>query len=62
MQDRAKGTANKVIGEAKQRAGKATGDRELENEGGDQKGKGIVQDAAGKVKNTAKSLKDKVAK
>lgn len=50
-------TRDKVAGKAKERLGKATGDRELESRGKRQHAVGTVKDAAKDVKNKAKDVK-----
>ena len=50
MKDRAKGLANEAVGNVKQAAGRATGDRSLHADGAAQERKGEAQNLAGKVK------------
>ncbi len=47
-------------GKAKEAAGSATGDRDLENEGKGDQVKSAVKDAGEKVKDAASSIKDKL--
>jgi uncharacterized protein YjbJ (UPF0337 family) len=50
LTDKAKGIGNKIAGAAKQGAGDATDDPNLEAEGRAQKTKGTAQQVVGKVK------------
>lgn len=50
MADKAKGTANKAAGAAKDAVGKATGNERLQAEGKGQKLKGEAQKASGAIK------------
>ena len=56
--DNLKGSINSAVGTAKEAAGKATGNRRLEDEGTLQKTKGHVQKLAGAVKDAVKKGKD----
>jgi uncharacterized protein YjbJ (UPF0337 family) len=58
--DRMKGKTNQGVGSVKEMAGKATGNEDLEAEGGAQKTKGKVEDTAGRAKDKAKDIADKV--
>lgn len=58
--DKIKGTANQVIGEAKQGIGKAIGNDRLRVEGAAQETKGDFQKAAGNVKDAVKKGVDKL--
>ncbi len=54
------GKGEKLVGNVKEAAGKATGDRELEAEGVSDKAKGSVHNAVGAVKDAAKDVAAKV--
>ena len=56
------GTTDKVKGAVKGGAGKLTGDRRTEAEGGTDQAKGDVKDAARDVKDAAKGARDSIAK
>lgn len=58
--DKIKGTANDLIGEAKQGIGKAIGNDRLRAEGAAQEAKGELQKAAGNVKDAVKKGVDKL--
>jgi uncharacterized protein YjbJ (UPF0337 family) len=55
----AKGVGNQVAGNAKEAAGKVTGNKKLEAEGRIQELKGDAQRAAGKVEEKLKQATDK---
>lgn len=55
----AKGVGNQVAGNAKEAAGKLTGNKKLEAEGRIQELKGDAQRAAGKVEDKLKKATDK---
>lgn len=55
----AKGLGNQVAGNAKEAAGKLTGNKKLEAEGRVQELKGDAQRAAGKVEHEVKKAADK---
>ena len=50
------GKGEKLVGNVKEAAGKATGDRELEAEGLGDQAKGGVHDAVGAVKDAARDV------
>ena len=52
--DRVKGTIDEVVGSAKRKAGKLTGDTKLQVEGIAQQVKGKVENAWGKTKDVAR--------
>jgi uncharacterized protein YjbJ (UPF0337 family) len=52
--DQVKGSAKKMTGAVKDKAGKATGDDKMRAEGKAEKAEGSVQKAAGKVKDAAR--------
>jgi len=58
--DKAQNKAQDLGGKAKEAAGSATGDRDLENEGKGDQVKSAVKDAGEKVKDAASSIKDKL--
>ena len=58
--DKAKGRAKETIGKAKEEAGRAIGDDELQGEGILQQGAGKIDRAKGAVKDTAERAKDRV--
>ena len=58
--DRVKGKADQGMGSVKEMAGKATGNERLQSEGMTQKTKGKVEDTAGRAKDKAKDIADKV--
>jgi uncharacterized protein YjbJ (UPF0337 family) len=53
-----KGTADKVKGQIKDTAGKATGDKKLESEGKFDKAKGSAHNNAGDVKDAVKDANE----
>lgn len=57
-----KGVGNQVAGNAKEAAGKLTGNKKLEAEGRVQELKGDAQRAAGKVEEKAKKAADNIRK
>jgi uncharacterized protein YjbJ (UPF0337 family) len=59
--DKIKGTADKVVGDAKQGIGHVTGDQKLEVEGKVQEVKGHAEKAIGDVKSAAKNAANAVA-
>ena len=59
--DKIKGTANELIGKAKQGIGEATGSEKLQGEGVIQEGKGHGQKALGEAKEATKDAADKAA-
>jgi len=59
--DKIKGTANEVIGKAKQGIGEATGSEQLQGEGVIQEAKGHGQKAMGDAKEAIKEGADKAA-
>jgi uncharacterized protein YjbJ (UPF0337 family) len=59
-EDRAQGTWDKVKGDLKETAGKATDDERLETEGKMDKVKGGVEKAVGKAKDAAEDVKQSV--
>jgi len=59
--DKAKGKGKEVIGEGKERIGRATGDEELEAEGGVDKAEGKAQGVVGKAKEKLEDVKKKVS-
>ena len=54
--ERIAGGVQKATGTIKKAAGKATGDRRLENEGRAEKAEGHVRSAVGKAKDAAREL------
>ena len=58
----ASGTADKIKGAVKEGAGKLTGDKRTEAEGGTDQAKGDVKNAARDVKDAAKGARDSLAK
>lgn len=54
--DKVKGTANELIGKAKQGIGEAVGSDRLKGEGVIQEGKGEAQKAMGEAKETVKKV------
>ena len=60
--DRWEGKGKEGLGTVKEKAGKMTGDEDLEAEGKADKFEGKAQDAWGKVKETARDTKDKFTK
>ena len=59
--DDIKGKANDIKGRIKRQAGEWTGDEKLQGEGAMDQAKGKVQNAWGKVKDSAHDLKEEVA-
>ncbi|MEO6946400.1 MAG: CsbD family protein [Nitrobacter sp.] len=59
--DKIKGTANEVIGKAKQGVGEAVGSDKLQGEGAIQEVKGKGQQALGDAKEATKDAVDKAA-
>jgi len=57
-----KGTAEKAKGAIKEGAGKLSGDKDMENEGKLDKAKGSAHNAAGDVKDAARSAADALKK
>jgi uncharacterized protein YjbJ (UPF0337 family) len=55
LEDKAKNKAQEMKGQAKEQAGKATGDRDLEAEGQADQAKGNLKNAGEKVKDAFKS-------
>jgi uncharacterized protein YjbJ (UPF0337 family) len=55
--DRLKGTIDKLLGSAKQKAGELTGDTQLEVEGIAQRVKGSLEHAWGKAKDAVRETK-----
>ena len=53
---RIEGSLKKATGTIKEKAGKITGDRDLEAEGTAEKGEGHVRSAIGKVKDAAREI------
>ena len=58
--DKVKGKAKEAMGEGKERAGRATGDEDLEAEGTGDKAEGKTQEVMGKGKEALDKAKDKV--
>lgn len=58
--DRIKGKMDEVAGRAKRQAGEWTGDKEAQSEGAMGEVKGKVQNTWGKVKDSARDMKDDV--
>ncbi|MCJ0904436.1 CsbD family protein [Rhodococcus sp. ARC_M6] len=58
--DKAQNKAEDLGGKAKEAAGGATGNKDLENEGKADQVKSAVKDAGEKVKDAASSVKDKL--
>lgn len=56
-----KGKTKEGTGAVREKAGKVTGNRDMEAKGSAQKNEGKVQGAVGKVKQMAGDLKDKVS-
>lgn len=56
--DRAKGTIDEVLGSAKRKAGKLTGDTQLEIQGMAQEVKGRVENAWGKAKDVVQEANE----
>jgi uncharacterized protein YjbJ (UPF0337 family) len=61
MNDRNAGKGKQIIGAAKQRVGRATGDQHLVEEGQADSAEGTVQRGVGEVKEVAKAIKKKVS-
>lgn len=59
--DKAKGKGKEILGEGKERVGKATGDEEMEAEGGVDKAEGKAQGVVGKAKDKLDDVKRKVS-
>jgi uncharacterized protein YjbJ (UPF0337 family) len=59
--DKAKGKGKEIVGEAKERVGKATGDEEMDAEGGVDKAEGKAQGVVGKAKDKLDDVKRKVS-
>ena len=57
--DKAKGKTNQAAGNIKQGVGKATGDKQMQQEGKAQEAKGDVQEGVGKAKGAVKDAVDK---
>ena len=57
-----KGVGNQIVGNAKEAAGKLTGDKKLEAKGRVQELKGDAQRAAGKAEEKAKKAADNLRK
>ncbi len=66
MNDEIKGKVENLKGRAKQAVGTVSGDKELEAEGAAERGKGAIQEMAGKAKrkleDAADSVKDALGK
>lgn len=60
--DRLKGKGKEVVGEGKERAGRATGDKDLEAEGRADKFEGKAQGVAGEAREALEDVKDEVKK
>ena len=60
MDDTNEGRAKQAGGKAKEWAGKATGDEEMEAEGRVDHAEGKGQEQAGKLKATARKVKEKI--
>jgi uncharacterized protein YjbJ (UPF0337 family) len=60
-EDKAKGTANEMIGETKQGIGKVANSPSLQQEGREQEAKGTAQKIAGQAKEAVKDTANKVA-
>jgi len=58
--DRIKGKMDDIKGRVKRQAGEWTGDKQLQDEGTMDQAKGKVQNAWGKVKDTARDVKDDI--
>ncbi|WP_305093520.1 CsbD family protein [Prescottella sp. R16] len=58
--DKARNKAEDLGGKAKEAAGNATGDKDLENEGKGDQIESAVKDAGEKVKDAASTIKDKL--
>ena len=56
------GTTDKAKGSLKETVGKATGDKRMESEGKADRAKGEVKDAAHKVKESSKGVRDSLKK
>jgi uncharacterized protein YjbJ (UPF0337 family) len=56
--DDLEGSVNSTVGSVKEAAGRATGNRRLEDEGATQRTKGQVQKLTGALKNVVKKSKD----
>ena len=59
--DKAKGKGKEIIGEGKERVGRATGDEEMEAEGGVDKVEGKAQGVVGTAKDKLDDVKRKVS-
>lgn len=60
VDEKLKGKANEVAGNARRWAGAMTGNEEMEAEGAAQESKGKVQGAVAAVKDKVEDIKDKV--
>lgn len=58
--DTIKGKTNEVVGEARERGGRAVGNDKMEAKGRSQASKGKVQSAVGNLKDKAGDVKDKL--
>jgi uncharacterized protein YjbJ (UPF0337 family) len=56
LQDKIKNTAEVLVGKAKEAAGKATGDEQLEGEGKLEQGRGNLKQAGEKAKDAVKGI------
>jgi uncharacterized protein YjbJ (UPF0337 family) len=56
--DKAQNSAEKLVGQAKEKIGGATGDEELEAEGKTDQAEGSLKNAGEKVKDAARDAKD----
>lgn len=59
--DKAKQAAEDLSGKAKEAAGQATGDQDLENEGKGDQIKSQVEQVGEKIKDAAQTIKDKLS-